>query len=217
MELSLTEENYLKAIYKLSSQKAVNTNSIAEEVQTAPASVSDMIKKLAAKKLVNYRKYQGVNLSDEGMRLALQIVRKHRLWEVFLLQKLGFNWDEVHEIAEQLEHIKSPLLIQKLDEHLGYPRFDPHGDPIPDEKGNINAKPKELLSEKKVNSEGVVIGLNDSSDAFLQYLSKLGIYIGAKIKVLDKIMFDNSVEVFIDGKQKVNLSAQIAENIYIAE
>lgn len=217
MELSLTEENYLKAIYKLSSQKAVTTNSIAEEVQTAPASVSDMIKKLASKKLIDYRKYQGVKLSAEGTHIALQIVRKHRLWEVFLVDKLGFNWDEVHDIAEQLEHIKSPLLIKKLDEHLGFPRFDPHGDPIPDENGNINAKPKELLSDKSIQSEGIVIGLNDSSDAFLQYLNKLGIYIGAKIKVLDKIAFDNSVEVFIDGKVKTNLSAQIAENIYIAE
>ena len=217
MNLSQTEENYLKAIFKLSSKKAVNTNSIAEEVQTAPASVSDMIKKLAAKKLVDYRKYQGVKLTKLGESIALQIVRKHRLWEVFLVDKLSFNWDEVHEIAEQLEHIKSPLLIKKLDEHLGFPRFDPHGDPIPDSEGNMNAKPKELLSNKDINSEGIVIGLNDSSDSFLQYLNKLGIYIGAKIKLVDKIPFDNSVEVIIDGKLKTNLSNQIAENIYIAE
>ena len=217
MELSLTEENYLKAIYKLSSKKAVNTNAIADELQTAPASVSDMIKKLAAKKLVNYRKYQGVKLTEIGEKIALQIVRKHRLWEVFLVDKLHFNWDEVHDIAEQLEHIKSPLLIKKLDEHLGFPRFDPHGDPIPDENGNINAKPKELLSNKKVNSSGVVIGLNDSSDEFLQYLNKLGIYIGAKITIIDKITFDHSVEVMIDNKQKTNLSSQIAQNIYITE
>jgi len=217
MELSLTEENYLKAIYKLSSKKAVNTNSIAEEVQTAPASVSDMIKKLAAKKLIDYRKYQGVTLTQGGEKTALQIIRKHRLWEVFLVEKLNFNWDEVHDIAEQLEHIKSPLLIKRLDEHLGFPRFDPHGDPIPDEEGNMNAKPKELLSNKEISYEGIVIGLNDSSDAFLQYLNKLGIYIGAKIKIIDKIAFDNSVEVMIDEKQKNNLSNQIAENIYIAE
>ena len=176
-----------------------------------------MIKKLARKKLVDHRKYQGVKLTQEGQNIALQIVRKHRLWEVFLVEKLDFNWDEVHDIAEQLEHIKSPLLIKKLDEHLGFPRFDPHGDPIPDEDGNINAKPKELLSKVKIQSEGVVIGLNDSSDAFLQYLNKIGIYIGAKIKLIDKVSFDNSVEVMIDGKQKTNLSNQIAENIYIAE
>lgn len=217
MNLSLTEENYLKAIYKLSSKKAVNTNSIAEEVQTAPASVSDMIKKLAKKKLVDYRKYQGVKLTLTGEKIALQIVRKHRLWEVFLVEKLNFNWDEVHEIAEQLEHIKSPLLIKKLDEHLGFPRFDPHGDPIPDADGNMNAKPKELLANKEISSSGVVIGLNDSSDEFLQYLNKLGIYIGAKIKITDKISFDKSVEVMIDSKLKTNLSSQIAENIYIAE
>lgn len=217
MDLSLTEENYLKAIFKLSSKKAVNTNSIAEEVQTAPASVSDMIKKLAAKKLVDYRKYQGVKLTELGEKKALRIIRKHRLWEVFLVDKLQFNWDEVHDIAEQLEHIKSPLLIKKLDEHLGFPRFDPHGDPIPDEDGNMNAKQKILLSIKEINSEGTVIGLNDSSDSFLQYLNKLGIYIGAKIKLVDKIPFDNSVEVIIDAKLKTNLSHQIAENIYIAE
>lgn len=217
MNLSLTEENYLKAIYKLSSKKAVNTNAIADEVETAPASVSDMIKKLAKKKLVDYRKYQGVKLTESGEKIALQIVRKHRLWEVFLVDKLDFNWDEVHDIAEQLEHIKSPLLIKKLDKHLGFPRFDPHGDPIPDEDGNMNAKPKELLSKLDINAGGVVVGLNDSSDEFLQYLNKLGIYIGAKIKLIDKISFDKSVEVVIDEKLKTNLSSQIAENIYIAD
>ncbi|MBO6763226.1 MAG: metal-dependent transcriptional regulator, partial [Roseivirga sp.] len=136
---SLSEENYLKAIYHLSNhgQDSVNTNAIAEEMKTAPASVSDMIRKLSKKKLVDYQKYRGVNISTKGKDIALKVIRKHRLWEVFLVEKLNFHWDEVHEIAEQLEHIQSPVLISKLDEFLDFPKHDPHGDPIPDDDGNF--------------------------------------------------------------------------------
>jgi DtxR family transcriptional regulator, Mn-dependent transcriptional regulator len=130
---TLSEENYLKAIYHLSKEEdeSVSTNALAERLETTAASVSDMLKKLAKKELIEYKKYQGVNISEKGKRVALQIIRKHRLWEVFLVEKLSFNWDEVHEIAEQLEHIDSPTLVKRLDEFLGYPKFDPHGDPIP--------------------------------------------------------------------------------------
>ena len=162
---TLSEENYLKAIYHLSTEEeeTVSTNSLAERLQTTAASVSDMLKKLAKKELIEYKKYQGVNISEKGKRVALQIIRKHRLWEVFLVEKLSFNWDEVHEIAEQLEHIDSPILVKRLDEFLGYPKFDPHGDPIPDERGEFQAMPQITLSEMAPNQSGLLVGVKDTN------------------------------------------------------
>ncbi|MGB5928452.1 MAG: metal-dependent transcriptional regulator, partial [Cyclobacteriaceae bacterium] len=149
---SLAEENYLKAIYHLSTEDEgnVSTNAISETLNTKPASVSDMLRKLSGKELVSYRKYQGVSLTPSGRKVALQVIRKHRLWEVFLVDKLNFNWDEVHDVAEQLEHIQSPLLIHQLDEFLGHPAYDPHGDPIPDENGGFPEKEQSPLSELTV-------------------------------------------------------------------
>jgi DtxR family transcriptional regulator, Mn-dependent transcriptional regulator len=216
--LSFAEENYLKTIFHLSHQGMVEvtTNAIADNLSTKPASVSDMLKKLAAKELINYVKYQGVSLSPKGKTLALQIVRKHRLWEVFLFKKLNFSWDEVHEIAEQLEHIKSTTLIERLDAFLGYPEFDPHGDPIPDENGNIKSRPKQPLLDLLLNQQGVVVGVRETSALFLQYLDKLGIQIGGKIKVLDRVAFDGSMEILLDNKKTILLSRNAAENIYIS-
>lgn len=210
------EENYLKAIYHLSDQgkKSVSTNAIAIELSTTPASVSDMIRKLSKKGAVHYQKYRGVNVSNKGKDTALRVIRKHRLWEVFLVQKLKFNWDEVHEIAEQLEHIKSPLLIKRLDEFLNFPKFDPHGDPIPDEEGNFSALKKQSLSESQIGIEGAVIGVNDSSSAFLKYLDKVGISIGTELKIIDKNEFDGSLDIDIDGRV-ATLSPIAAENISI--
>ncbi|MTI21070.1 metal-dependent transcriptional regulator, partial [Fulvivirga sp. RKSG066] len=158
----------------------------------------------------------GVNVSEKGKKAALQVIRKHRLWETFLVEKLKFNWDEVHEVAEQLEHIKSSLLIKRLDELLGHPKFDPHGDPIPDEDGEFKAKPQIALSQCESNKEGVVVSVKDDSSAFLKYLDKIGAYIGAKIKVIDKVEFDDSLEIEIDGK-KVFISKEVSENIWITE
>lgn len=219
MMLSFTEENYLKTIYNLSREgnQVVSTNAIAESLHTKPASVSDMIGKLAQKDVITYIKYQGVNISDKGKSEALRIIRKHRLWEVFLVEKLKFNWDEVHDVAEQLEHIHSPLLIKRLDEFLGYPKYDPHGDPIPDESGEFKAKPKIPLGNMPTNSDGILIAVNDTSPMFLQYLDKLGAYIGAKIKVIAKEEFDGSMQILIDQKKQAFISKEVSENLLVSE
>ncbi|AKD04385.1 metal-dependent transcriptional regulator [Pontibacter korlensis] len=215
---SYTEENYIKAIYKLSDngQQEVNTNAIAEVLETKAASVTDMLRKLSAKDIVNYVKYKGVSLTPQGERVALQIIRKHRLWETFLVEKLKFNWDEVHEVAEELEHISSTLLTNRLDEFLGYPKFDPHGDPIPTENGEMKLKKQQLLGEMNTGDEGKVVGVNDSQPLFLQYLDKLGIGLGSHIKVTDKILYDNSLEVELNGKKQLLLSNEVCRNIYLS-
>ena len=215
--LSFAEENYLKAIYHLSESglRSVSTNEISDSLKTKPASVSDMIRKLAKKGTIDYKKYRGVRITELGKNAALGIIRKHRLWEVFLVKKLKFNWDEVHEIAEQLEHIKSPLLIKRLDEFLGYPQYDPHGDPIPDENGSFQSKPRIPLSEMKIGEEGTLISVKDTSDLFLQYLDKVHIAIGVKIIVTDTFPYDNSVEILLDGQERITISRAISENLLL--
>ncbi|MDB5262058.1 MAG: iron-dependent repressor [Adhaeribacter sp.] len=215
---SYTEENYIKTIYKLSADGAevVNTNSIAEVLQTKAASVSDMLKKLSNKNIIHYVKYRGVTLTSEGQIKALQIIRKHRLWEVFLVNKLNFSWDEVHDIAEQMEHIQSPLLIKRLDEFLGYPTQDPHGDPIPTETGEIKHGRQRLAAELEINESGVVVGVRDTKPSFLQHLNKLGIFLGAQIKVKEKVEYDKSLEVSIEDNKSVLISAEVSKNIYVS-
>ncbi len=217
MELTTAEENYLKAIYHLSEegQKSVSTNDIASAIQTKPASVSDMLRKLGEKEVIQYRKYYGLQITPLGMRLALQTIRKHRLWEVFLVDKLHFAWDEVHEVAEQLEHIQSTLLVERLDAYLNYPKFDPHGDPIPDEFGDVRSRPRIALQEMGIDQSGQIVAVKDSSPAFLRYLDKVGAYIGARIKVLDKVEFDGSVEILVDQKKTIFMSKDVANNILI--
>mgnify|MGYP000331936952 CR=1 FL=1 len=216
MKYSLSEENYLKAIYHLEKIAAtgVATNAIAEQMETKPSSVTDMVKKLSEKDLVNYIKYQGVTLTEKGRKTALTIIRKHRLWEVFLVDKLNFHWDQVHEIAEQLEHIHSEELISRLDKFLGEPDFDPHGDPIPDKHGNIKRTEKKLLSDLDKNQGGVCVGVKESSAEFLQYLDKKKITIGTKIKVLGKEFFDGSMVILV-GKDQSFISKKTAENLYV--
>jgi DtxR family transcriptional regulator, Mn-dependent transcriptional regulator len=214
--MTISEENYLKVIYHVSlvAPKGVSTNAIAGMLDTKASSVTDMLKKLADKNLVSYQKYQGVTLTDEGLHKAKMIVRKHRLWEVFLVEKLQFSWDEVHEIAEELEHIQSEPLIDKLDAFLGFPAFDPHGDPIPNAKGIINKVEKELLSEANLNQMYTCVGVKDSSTEFLQYLDKQQIALGSSIKILEKEPFDETLLVEINGK-KLTISNKIATNLYI--
>ncbi|MTI29531.1 metal-dependent transcriptional regulator [Xanthovirga aplysinae] len=216
--LSLSEENYLKTIYHLSEagKSAVSTNAIAEALQTKPASVTDMIRKLNTKEYITYVRYKGVNISEQGKMAALMIIRKHRLWEFFLVDKLKFNWDEVHEVAEQLEHIKSPLLIRRLDEFLGFPKYDPHGDPIPDENGKMNIRVKHPLCKLNINEGGIIAAVKDSSPAFLQYLDKVGAYLGAHVQILDKIEFDNSLEIQIDQQAPIFVSREVSESILIS-
>lgn len=215
--LSYAEENYLKTIYHLSedSQGSVSTNAIADSLNTRAASVTDMIKKLSNKGVLSYQKYRGVTVSEQGRKAALHVIRKHRLWETFLVEKLKFNWDEVHDVAEQLEHINSPLLVQRLDEFLAYPKYDPHGDPIPDENGEFKHKPQVALNLLDIDTTGIIVAVNDSSTTFLQYLDKIGIYLGAKLKILDKVSFDGSLEVLIDNKRTLFISKEVSENIWL--
>jgi DtxR family Mn-dependent transcriptional regulator len=214
--MTISEENYIKVIYHLSlvSPKGVNTNAIAGMLDTKASSVTDMLKKLSEKDLVSYQKYQGVTLTEKGFYSAKMIVRKHRLWEVFLVDKLGFSWDEVHEIAEELEHIKSEKLVNKLDEYLGYPSNDPHGDPIPNEMGVIKKIEKQLLSEVELNVAFHCVGVKDSSTEFLKYLDKQKIALGSVVKIIDKEDFDDTLTIEIDGKP-LTISNKIANNLYV--
>lgn len=211
-----SEENYLKTIYHLTVQleAEVPTNAIAEMMETKASSVTDMLKKLSDKSLINYIKYQGVSLTDKGRHAAKMIVRKHRLWEVFLVEKLAFTWDEVHDIAEQLEHIKSEQLINKLDDFLGNPTEDPHGDPIPDAQGKITKTEKLLLSELAESETAICVGVKDSSADFLQYLNKQKIALGAVIKVLGRENFDASLHLIINDTP-LTVSSKIAGNLYV--
>ena len=219
MDLTTAEENYLKAIYHLSDggKKSVSTNDIAAEMKTKPASVSDMLRKLGEKEVIEYRKYYGLQITESGKQHALQTIRKHRLWEVFLVEKLNFAWDEVHEVAEQLEHIHSTLLIQRLDSYLNYPKFDPHGDPIPDEFGDVRARQRVHLNEMDIDQTGQIVAVKDSSAAFLRYLDKVGAYIGARIKVLDKVEFDGSLEILVVQKKSLFMSKDVAANILVQQ
>lgn len=214
--VTLSEENYLKAIYHLGrlGSLSVSTNAIAKRVNAKASSVTDMVKKLAEKNLVNYIKYQGVSLTEKGRLTAATVVRKHRLWEVFLVDKLNFSWDEVHEIAEQLEHIKSEELISKLDAFLGYPTRDPHGDPIPDKDGNIQSMEKSLLSQLRPNTSCVCVGLINSSDEFLKYLDNHKIALGSRIQIISKEPFDESMTIKVDGSV-INISQLISNNLYV--
>jgi DtxR family Mn-dependent transcriptional regulator len=218
IELSYTEENYLKAIFSLSVKKesAVSTNEIAQKLETKASSVTDMIKKLDDKKLVDYKKYQGVSLTDFGRSTAVYIVRNHRLWEVFLVEKLNFSWDEVHDIAEQLEHVKSEELTERLEAFLDHPTHDPHGDPIPDENGNINHESSEPLFNIEKGSTCVLVGVRDSSSLFLQFLDNSNIKLGSEIKVIHKEVFDNSMTVVVDTLTR-SLSSQITKNLFVKE
>jgi DtxR family transcriptional regulator, Mn-dependent transcriptional regulator len=214
--MTFSEENYLKTIYHLTNltDGEVSTNAIADKIETKASSVTDMLKKLAEKDLVHYKKYQGVSLTDNGRLAAKMIVRKHRLWEVFLVEKLDFAWDEVHDIAEQLEHIKSEKLINKLDDFLGNPTEDPHGDPIPDANGRIVKVEKQLLSELTENQSGICVGVKDTSSEFLQYLDKQSIALGSKITVISKESFDQSLRIVVEGVENA-ISNKIAANLFV--
>lgn len=213
---SFTVENYLKTIFHLSqkAESGVTTNAIADHIGTKAATVSDMLKKLADQKLINYQKYKGTELTSKGRSMAINIIRKHRLWEVFLVDKLDFKWDEVHEIAEELEHIKSVELINRLESYLEHPKFDPHGDPIPDRDGNIKRRAQVALSEIESGLSGVVTGVKDSSKEFLQYLDTMEIYLGNKIYVKEIFDYDKSRIVESEGKI-MTLSFQVSKNLFL--
>lgn len=213
---SISEENYIKTIYHLQQHtQLVSTNEIANNMQTRASSVTDMLKKLAEKNLVEYTPYKGTRLTTSGINCATQIIRKHRLWEVFLVEKLHFSWAEVHEVAEQLEHIKSRKLIDQLDQFLDFPKYDPHGDPIPDSHGNYHVEVKTALSQLQPGQQGSLTGVLDTSSAFLKYLDKHQIQLGTNIQLIDIEPFDNSCHIAIPHKQ-MHLSKTIADKLYVS-
>jgi DtxR family Mn-dependent transcriptional regulator len=211
------EENYLKAIYSLSenSDDAVLTSVVANHIQSKPSSVTDMIQRLSDKKLVDYKKYKGVSLTEVGKQKALLIIRKHRLWELFLVKHLNFAWDEVHDIAEQLEHVKSPLLVAKLDAYLNFPVRDPHGDIIPDEKGKLRDGHSHFLCDLKEGQTCCVAAVKDSSQQFLNYLDNTKIGLDTELEIVKIIPYDNSISVRINGKAKLTLSEKVCKNLYV--
>ena len=214
--MTFSEENYLKTIYHLTIvfDAEISTNAIADKMETKASSVTDMLKKLSEKHLVHYKKYQGVSLTESGTLAAKMIIRKHRLWEVFLVEKLGFSWDEVHDIAEQLEHIKSEQLIDRLDDFLGNPTEDPHGDPIPDATGRIINVDKLLLSELLAHQQGMCVGVKDTSSECLRYLDKQHISLGSRIECVSKEVFDASLKIKIEGRE-LTISNKIASNLFV--
>lgn len=217
MDLSYTEENYLKAIYLLSLDKpdGVNTNDIAEEMNTKASSATDMIKKLHKKSMLDYKAYQPVKITDTGKKTAIKVLRKHRLWEKFLFDKLGFEWHEVHEIAEELEHIKSEKLIIKLDSFLGHPTHDPHGDPIPDREGNIEHHTDFTIADLRESQFGMVIGLKDTSPDFLKYLDESGLTLGKSVRIEKFNEYDRSMNVIVNMENRLSITDRVAKNIYI--
>lgn len=214
---TLTEENYLKCIYKLSIAipDGITTSAIADEMKTKSATVTDMLKKLSDKNLIDYEKYYGVKMTEKGKKVALRIVRKHRLWEVFLVKALNFKWDEVHIIAEQLEHIQSDELISRLDKFLDFPKTDPHGDPIPDQNGKLFSTHHVSLSQLMEKSSGEISGVNEHSPSFLQYLEKNGLNLGNNIHVIEKHEFDKSIDIKINRKKNLHISHDVAKNIMV--
>lgn len=214
--LSHSEENYLKEIFHLSGKDClqVSTNALAEKLEAKASSITDMLKKLAEKKLISYQKYKGCHLTKNGEKIAIQIIRKHRLWETLLVNKLDFGWDEVHDVAEQLEHIRSIKLIDRIDEFLNFPKFDPHGDPIPDKDGVINYRESIInLSDSSINSIVEVVSVNEDSLVLLKYLDEIGLKLGSEITLNSRVAFDQSLHVCIDQRDAISLSKKITDNI----
>jgi len=213
---SQAEENYIKNIYHLQQATGfVTTNELAAALSTKPASITEMLKKLKAKKLLHYEPYKEFQLSPQGKKTALGIVRKHRLWEFFLVEKLQFGWDEVHEVAEELEHISSKKLVDQLDAFLNYPRFDPHGDPIPDSNGKMSAQPQVNLTELPLNNQAEVSSVGSQSSELLELLKHKNITIGTRLEVKKKFSFDKSLELKLKSNITVNISEQLAAVLFV--
>jgi DtxR family transcriptional regulator, Mn-dependent transcriptional regulator len=216
--LTQAEENYLKIIFKIIEKDAssVGTNAIAAKMQTSAASVTDMLKRLAEKELVQYEKYKGATLTEKGAKIATNLIRKHRLWEVFLVDKLGFAWDEVHEFAEELEHIQGDSLIARLDKYLNYPKYDPHGDPIPDAEGKWLHQKQVVLASLQLGEKGVISGVQDHSVAFLQYLNQMQLTLGTSIEIQSFFPYDQSVKLLVgDSKESILISEKVSKNLMV--
>ncbi len=218
MKYSASKENHLKSIFHLQHEQGiVTTNALAAALQTRPASVTDMLKKLKDQKLLLYERYKGFKLNNEGKKAAIQVIRKHRLWEYFLVKKLQFGWDEVHEIAEEMEHISSKKLIDRLDAFLGFPDTDPHGDPIPDSTGKFSQTKQPSLSEMPLNKIVRVSGIARQTTEMLELLQYNHIGLGTRLEIRKKFPFDESLEVKIRNRPPVTISAQVAKNILVKD
>jgi DtxR family Mn-dependent transcriptional regulator len=218
MMLTSVEENYLKYMFQLSEvceNNVIKTNDLAYKLNHSAATVTDMLKKLSIKKLVIYKRYYGASLSKTGSTIAIRVLRKHRLWETFLVKNLKFTWDKIHDIAEQLEHIQSDELVDRMDEYLGYPKFDPHGDPIPDKNGNISLPNVICLADAKLKKQYVLANVNDDSAAFLKYLNKIQLQLNDKIKIIDKEEFDETIQISINDKKQLIISRDAALNMFV--
>jgi DtxR family Mn-dependent transcriptional regulator len=217
---SIPEENYLKAIYHLSASGtgAIGTNQLAEALSTTAASVTEMLKRLSGKRLVVYRPYHGVSLTNGGRKAALRTIRKHRLWELFLVRTLQFGWDEVHSIAEQLEHIQSDVLTDRLEAFLGHPRFDPHGDPIPDSRGRMPGRRERSVADLSPGEGGIISSVGSDDPDFLRQLDELGIRLGTELHIEDRFHFDASARVTIKpGKRSLHLADRLMRHLYTQE
>ncbi len=216
---SITEENYLKAIYKLGNKdkNAISTSAIANLCGTSAASVTDMLKKLADKEYIIYQKYHGVSLTSTGYRIATSLIRKHRMWEVFLVDKLRFRWDEVHDLAEELEHIKSDDLINRLDNFLGNPKFDPHGDPIPNKEGRFTIRNQRSLDQLLIGDSGILIGVKEHDRPFLEFLNNLEVSLGTQLSVVERLDYDNSLKVIINGNKEALLPHKVSSNLLVKD
>lgn len=214
--MTRAEENYLKAVHKIGDrdQHPVTTNAISKEMQTTAASVTDMLKRLADKGLLHYEKYRGVTLTQEGRQVAVQLIRRHRLWEVFLVDRLQFAWDEVHDLAEELEHINSDILVNRLDDYLGNPKFDPHGDPIPNADGKFTLRIQVPLTELESGQQAVIVAVKEHSNAFLAHLDELGVAIAGTVTVIEKFDYDDSIRVDLGGRS-ISMSNKVARNILV--
>lgn len=215
--ISQAEENYLKAIFKLSekTEGSISTNAIAAKMQTAAASVTDMVKRLAKNEFIIYERYRGVRLSPKGDKIARNLIRKHRIWEVFLFDKLNFTWVEVHDMAEQLEHIQSDELIDRMESFLGFPKFDPHGDPIPDKDGKFAEREQQPLSELEIGEMGTIVGVREHSKAFLEYLEQFGLILGTEVALLESYDFDGSLKIRINNSVEQMITQKVGNNLFV--
>lgn len=216
--ITSTEEDYIKAIFNISQRgkkELVGTNQIATQMSTSAASVTDMLRKLDKKEMIIYEKYKGVKLSPMGTIKAMTLLRKHRLWESFLVEKLGFAWEEVHDIAEQMEHIQSTELVNRLEKYLGYPKFDPHGDPIPDAQGTITIRNQVSLSSLQTGDKGMVVGVKKHDKDFLNHLNQVGINMGTELEIILKYDYDQSIKLNINNSNEALLTAAVCENIFL--
>jgi len=218
MKYSASKENYLKAIFHLQQeQSSVSTNALAQALQTKAASVTDMLKKLKTQKLLHYEKYKGVKLTIEGRKIAILIIRKHRLWEYFLVHKLGFGWEEVHEMAEELEHVTSKKLTDRLEEFLDFPETDPHGDPIPDLQGRMAVSKQVKLAELAVNAVCVISNIGDQTSEIMELLNHKNIRIGTKLEVKKIFSFDHSLEIKLRNQPAFTISEHLAKNLFVKQ